>query len=330
MVIDKTTGIGCAWSIASKTITQKLIAEGIVGKPIFRKQRKNTYRLFVVEQFSDGRSIITQPRGSILADENLWTPSFIEAGIWEQGVSKFRVLQELDWNVEKCLLPEMGEYLQSIPEPKLVSMTRDFLIEQGVLNKPIGQRAGKTYYFNENEIYAVDEKSELFPYEKRIKFNLFNAGYATGLNMNVWRKAVSQFVAGMTLKECIGIFLKTELTYRVPPNKAPIDKLMQSIAAPTFERIPENNDKTTFDYIRMTVGLPRYQFDSWEELQGEVEKYRHEIYQRVIQTIEDDRHFKRYGVPINFLKLSDVTLRRDFSMEFLFELKGQSDPLEDK
>lgn len=32
MVIDKATGKGCAWSIASKTITKKLVAEGIVGK----------------------------------------------------------------------------------------------------------------------------------------------------------------------------------------------------------------------------------------------------------------------------------------------------------
>ena len=52
-----------------------------------------------------------------------------------------------------------------------------------------------------------------------------------------------------------------------------------------------------------------------------MEKYRREIYQRVIQRLEEDRQFKKYGVPINFLKLSDVTLFRDFSMEFIFELK---------
>lgn len=34
MVIDKTTGRGCAWSIVSKTIIRKLIADGIVGKAI--------------------------------------------------------------------------------------------------------------------------------------------------------------------------------------------------------------------------------------------------------------------------------------------------------
>ena len=34
MVIDKTIGKGCAWSITSKVTAKKLIAEGIINKPI--------------------------------------------------------------------------------------------------------------------------------------------------------------------------------------------------------------------------------------------------------------------------------------------------------
>ena len=48
---------------------------------------------------------------------------------------------------------------------------------------------------------------------------------------------------------------------------------MQSISPPIYERVPENQDETTFDYIRMIVGLPRYKFDSRESLKDEVEKY---------------------------------------------------------
>ena len=80
----------------------------------------------------------------------------------------------------------------------------------------------------------------------------------------------------------------------------------------------------------MTVGLPRYQFHSWNALQDEVKKYRREIYQRALQRLESDRQFKSYGVPINFLRVSDVILRRDFAMEIIFELKGQEvNPLPD-
>ena len=329
MVIDKTTGKGCAWSIASRSIAKRLIDEGIIGKQFARKPFKSSYHLLKAEKFSDSRVIITWRRGSGSEDEELWTPSFIEAGIWERGASRFRPLEQLDMNVENYLLPEMGEYLQSVPDVELVSMTRDFLIEHGVINVPITQREGNTYYFNENEVYSLDAKSELFPYEKRIKFSLFNADRESCFNLNVWRKAASQFEVGLTLGECISIFLKTELVHGVPQDQSPLDRLVQSISPPIYERIPENQDETTFDHIRMTVGLPRYKFDSWEALQDEVKKYQREIYQQVIQKLENDRQFKRYGVPINFIKLSDVIFRRDFSIEFILELKGQSTPLPD-
>lgn len=39
MVIDRTTGKGCALSIAAKTVTRNLIADGIIGKTIAKKER---------------------------------------------------------------------------------------------------------------------------------------------------------------------------------------------------------------------------------------------------------------------------------------------------
>lgn len=134
-------------------------------------------------------------------------------------------------------------------------------------------------------------------------------------------KAAPRFEVGMSLKECVGIFIETELAHRAPQELSPLDQLIQYIARPVYERVPGNDNVKTFDRIRMTVGLPRYQFNSWEALQSEVKKYQHEIYQRVIQRMETNRSFKRYGVPINFLEISNVTLLRDFSLEFIFELK---------
>lgn len=320
MVIDKTTGRGCAWSIVSKTIIRKLIADGIVGKAIYRKPRKNRYEVLAVIEFGE-RLHVWPKRDGELVEEPLWTPSFIDAEIWARAVSRFRTCESLDRNVENHLLPEMEEYLQSIPDAELVSITRDFLLECGVIHVPISQRAGNTYYFNENEVYSLDKKSELFPYEKQIKHCLFTAEYETCFNVNVWRKAVSQFEVGMTLQECISAFLKTELVHRIPQELSHVDRLVQSIAPPAYERVPGNNNKTTFDHIRMTVGLPRYQFNSWEALLNEVKKHQRGIYQRVAQRLEKDRQFKKYGIPMSFLELSDATLLRDFSMELIFELK---------
>ena len=216
MVINKKTGKGCAWRIASKTITKRLIAEGIIGEMFARKPSNGSrYLLLSAEKYPSGKVYVTRYRGSGLADEALWTPSFVEAGIWEQAASRFRPLERLDINVESFLLPEMGEYLQSIPDVELVSMVRDYLIEYGIINVPTSQRAGNTYYFNENEVYSLDTKSELFPTKEQIELDLFNPIHETCFNINLWRKAVSQFEVGMTLDECISIFLKTELGHGV-------------------------------------------------------------------------------------------------------------------
>lgn len=328
MVIDKTTGRGCALSLLSKTVTEKLIADGIVDKPICRKHRQNRksskirYDLFRVVKYEEHAYVVSQ-RSDEPLDEPLWMPSFIDAEVWTQAVREFPSFERLDQSVEKHLLPQMDEYLQGISHTELASLTRDFLIEHGIINKPISQHKGKTYYFNENEVYSLDNEPRLFPHEGRIKFRRFEVLGETCFNMRVWIKAVSSFEVGATLKECIEIFLRTELVYKVPQESSPLDRLVQYISPPVYERAPENkdDDDDVFDYIRMTVGLPRYQFNSWEDLKAEVKKYQREIYQQVVHRLTDDRQFKRYGVPLNFLKLSDVILRHDFALEFIFELK---------
>ena len=321
MVIDKTTGRGCAWSIASKTITKKLIAEGIVDKTIFIKAWKNGYDLLRVTDCGENCAYLMSQRTKELTGQPLWAPSFIAPEIWGKAVSRCQNYGKLGRNVEMYLLPEMSEYLRSIPDIELISMTREFLIKHGVVNKPIRQHAGKTYYFNESVVYSLDEQSQMFPYEGRMKFNTFQVRGETCFNRNVWIKAASRFEIGMTLEACIEIFLNTELTHKAQQELSPIDRLVQHIGPPTYERVPENKDEAAFDHIRVIVGLPRYQFYSWEALQNEVKKYQREIYQQVIQRLEKDRQFKKYGVPVNFLKISNVTLLRDFSLEFIFELK---------
>ena len=255
MVIDKTTGRGCAWSIASKTITKKLIAEGIVDKTIFIKAWKNGYDLLRVTDCGENCAYLMSQRTKELTGQPLWAPSFIAPEIWGKAVSRFQNYGKLGRNVEMYLLPEMSEYLRSIPDIELISMTREFLIKHGVVNKPIRQHAGKTYYFNESEVYSLDEQSQMFPYEGRMKFNTFQVRGETCFNRNVWIKAASRFEIGMTLEACIEIFLNTELTHKAQQELSPIDRLVQHIGPPTYERVPENKDEAAFDHIRVIVGL---------------------------------------------------------------------------
>ena len=78
MVIDKETGRGCAWSITSKTITRQLIADGIVGKTLFSKPRKDGYSLILTCKDNCGEIYVTGQRSQTLVPEPLWVPSFID------------------------------------------------------------------------------------------------------------------------------------------------------------------------------------------------------------------------------------------------------------
>ena len=166
MAIDKTTGKGCAWCIASRGITLGLIAEGIVDQVIAKRPYYKSHIFLQVVPYREdiyvNPAYETPEGGSGVPEETFWAPSFLDREAWERAIQKFRLYRPLDENVVHYLLPEMVDYLQTIPDAELISMTRDFLIEYGVINQPIRQHNGATYYFNEDEIYSKD-KAKLFP-----------------------------------------------------------------------------------------------------------------------------------------------------------------------
>ena len=217
MKIDKRTGKGCAWSIASKTVAKELVADGIIGKEIARKSLK--YRCDSIRVAAAGPVLenvyVMRWQGAGTVEQPLWTPTFIDPAKWLWAASQFQPGEKLADSVEKYLLPEMDEYLQNLTNSELICMVLDFLLEHGVINVPIRQEHGKTLYFNAEEVYTLDKKSELFPYEGRLKFNLFKV-LDTSFSMAVWRKAAARFAPGMSLRECIGVFLETKIEIRFP------------------------------------------------------------------------------------------------------------------
>ena len=214
MKIDKRTGRGCALSIASKTVARRLVDDGIVGKVIARKFLKYRCDSIRIAGFGTGLEdiYVVLRKGVGEAEQPLWTPTFIDPAIWPQAASHSRPGEKLAESVERNLLPEMDSYLQSLSDSALVSMVREFLLEHSVINKPIRQCRGNTYYFTEDEVYTQDAESTLFPYEKRLRFNLFGVSNETCFNSAVWTKATTHFKPGMSLMECIGVFLETKIS----------------------------------------------------------------------------------------------------------------------
>ena len=92
MVIDKTTGRGCALSMASKTVTKELVADGIVGKPIYRKLRMNSkrnYDLFRAVKFN--KVIVVR----VLVGESFQKLRGVVGGIGRFGGSKLAYALQL-------------------------------------------------------------------------------------------------------------------------------------------------------------------------------------------------------------------------------------------
>lgn len=182
--------------------------------------------------------------------------------------------------------------------------------------KPVRVIGNKAFFFDANEIYykvefmTTRDRTSIYPYSS------FNA--ASGVNSRVWIKAATKFKEGASLRECLVVFLN-ETIVRRNVIYTEMERIVQRIERPVYEREPGNQNKNTFDRIRCSVCLCSYL--TWDELKRYIRKWKQDIVWMVEQRIENDNRFQRFGVPINFLHLSALTLTRDFTLEFVFELK---------
>lgn len=109
-----------------------------------------------------------------------------------------------------------------------------------------------------------------------------------------------------------------EAHYNLSTEPMPwIDRFIAKIESPSIERETDNLNKKTFDFVRIRILLSDLQVDTKEEVKRNFE----EILMRAIQKIQRNKAFQKYGVPVNFLKVTKVTLTQQKVLEILFELK---------
>lgn len=315
----------CLCSIVAVLIAEKLVEDGLPNAPLYRKQKKTgdtEISYFATSGYYDATnaSMLTE-NSRHLEESPIWYPSFISRESWINAVEMFRYHYSIKYNVEHYLIPELGPQIECISGEELASVARQFLLDQGILCRPVRQLHGDTYYFGEDEIYHVDDGSSQSLCEGRNRYRAFQLMDYDSFNAKVWNRAVRQFSVGMTLLECAKLFASSELEYRAAPQWSMIDRLIQRISSPKYERVPGNTNTATFDRIRIVVSLPRYLFPTWNDLKQAVVDNRKEIDRQVLGKIETDYRFKKYGIPINTLRLSEIVLRNDYALEYIFELK---------
>lgn len=81
-----------------------------------------------------------------------------------------------------------------------------------------------------------------------------------------------------------------------------------NVREPIFQRFPENEKENTFDIIRIEILLRSYPED--ERMQKCIE-HKKELMDCAVQKLKESKGFRKYGIPVNFLKVYDMVLTCD-------------------
>ncbi len=304
-------------------ICEQLLEDGILRLPVkYEFTEDEISSVYYFNQLSELRRSKSSDIILKAKTNGLYTPSFISVEKWNPAVEAFERNIKLFENVSKHLMPAFDDTMAELTEHEKAGIVVHYLKLNGVMEKPVRQVKGNSYYFDQNEIYRIDKGSVLYPYSKMPRYGIFEIRGQQFFNLRLWTKSVSKFKEGMSLTECANIFLKEELiqnTEHIPLSF--LEQLIQYIEPVVFERFPENLDQNTFDRIRVTVCLPRSLFDSWDELVAAVKENKKHIDKQVVDRIQQNRKFKKMGIPLSFFGLSNLHLARDYTLEYIFEIK---------
>lgn len=193
-----------------------------------------------------------------------------------------------------------------------------------LLNKAVRSLRGEYYYFDEHGIYQKVKEKEALKILKNV-FQRIDGSTYYGLypeiyrleNANIFRSAISKMQVGQTFEDFKEIYGKTEIKRKEKPKG--LDRFILKIDSPVFVRLPENSKPDVFDYIHVDV----FVVSEWRsDIYEYIKENQKDIKERVLKSLEQDRKFKKYAVPMNFLKLANATYsRRRNLIRFVFELK---------
>lgn len=137
------------------------------------------------------------------------------------------------------------------------------------------------------------------------------------LNQHGLESIISTLSEGETIETFYKELEKVE-EIKKPVRHKEIEKFITRIEKPMFMRDPENGRKNSFDFIVIEVNIAT----TFQNKIQYIKDNKGEIINMVVSKLENDSSFKKYGVPINFLKLSSMKLRERYNyIQFVFELK---------
>ena len=321
-------GIDGISGVAAYMLQMQFVEQGIVGQPLFVRPIGKNYAVYSVQpdphlflppnsricdenQFSLERHIQREPPTADLL-EGLWKPKRIPSETWDRAITQFTGNASLALNIKRHLLPLLDSIDGLFSDDQISRMVLQFCLDSNILLQPIRIADGFTYFFDQDQIYR--RKPNTGQKKRRVR----HLWYCMEIDMRIWKKASTKFQVGESLMDCIRRFLQTELVHK-PPNITPLDRLVTRIGPISYERMFGNENPLTLDWIRVQVNLSHTAYPVWEEFQRMVEEHQQEITQMVVEKIQNDRKFQKYGVPFSRFKLSNLIFSRKYFLEYIFE-----------
>lgn len=189
----------------------------------------------------------------------------------------------------------------------------------------------KFYFFDENGKYSCLREKDILP-SNIIIDNIYigsNNKYSCSIalsqlektikvyNGNILKSALCKMKIGDTIQKLVEYCNTVTFETRKLPEG--VERFITRIERPKFICVPENPNKdATFDYLHIYVGI----VSEWKEDRKKyIRDHIREINEMVLEKIENDKTFLKYGIPINFLRFSKVTLiKRTSEIQFILEL----------
>lgn len=195
-----------------------------------------------------------------------------------------------------------------------------------LIGEVLYERDGKAYGFNyRGELVCLGESHNKFGDDKvnvNAIMDLFDLRDKNSAAFKLAKKVLLDLNIGDNLQKfndnVIEERKRRKEKYEEEHPLDSIDRFITKIATPSFERATGNMTKGTFDFIRVEVGI----ITEWHEDRLKyIKKHKDEITKRVLERIKENKRFQNFGVPINFLKVSNITLTLDSALVYVFELK---------
>ncbi len=311
-------GIDSVRGIVAQELERQFVEQGIVGQPLAVRKGERDYTIYYIECHTfikpDNPEYYFISYKQSEPPSTLWTPATIPKHIWELAVAKFSCRRTLEFNTKKNLLPQFESVLDLFSYDQLQDIVTQAFLKNGILMKPVRIANHAAYYFDADQIYQKDT-GERWKKIGRIR-HLWSC---QEIDMRVFSKASCSFQVGSTLRDCVDLVLKTDLCTTFA-QYSPLERLVTRVGPASYERVPENENPKTVDFIRVQANLSHTFYATWEDLRQGVEQHRQEIDHLVTEKIENDPGFQKFGIPLNAFRLSDRILSRSYFLEYIFEL----------